>query len=422
VSLLERTGVLALLVGLTAGCSESTITEPIDGARPVTDGGPMVATDLGPPEPEPAPPLDPLTFEVPEDGSAITTRTALPTGIEHADVYLLVDTTASLRDEIDLLQRSITGPEGLVSRLRTVIPDVRIGVGTFADYGADPYGSAGDGDAAYTHRLDPTRDTAAVRAAVDGLTLTNGVDIAESLVPALWSMATGFGLAGPSGWNEARSESPSWSECEAGAQGWPCFRPDAAALVIVITDAISHNGPGEVESYDTAALGAAPPTWSATRVALEVLGARVVFVTTDGGGDATAMAQTLATETGAVDDGGEPLVYAAPSEGPTDIEPLVRGVSTLADRRYAMSVRLVTLEGSALPTLVTSVGAAPMDDATLGCVGFEEGATIGPDQRLCVEVGATLDEDVARGIFSGWLELAGDGRRLAARPLRVTVP
>jgi hypothetical protein len=423
---IRRTPPPTLLVGLLSllavGCSESTVVEPIDMARPVVpDAEPEPDPDLGVPM-EPGPPLEPLAFEVPEDGSSLTMKTSLPTGIEHADVYLLVDTTASLREELELLQRSIVGPAGLVSRLREAIPDVHIGVGTFADYAADPYGSASDGDVAYAHLVDPTDDVASVEAAVEGLTLSNGIDVPESLVPALWSMATGFGLAGPSGWTVGRAESASWDECPAGAQGWPCFRPDAAALIVVITDAVSHNGPGEAESYDDAMLGASPPTWAATRVALESIGARVTFVTTDADGEATAMARTLATETGAVDDAGAPLVFPAPAAGPADIEPVARGVATLATRSYAMTLRLVAPEGSSLPELVTSFGAQATDDPSLDCVGFTEGATIGADQRLCVEVGASLDESVARGSYTGWLELLGDGRRLGARPIRVRVP
>ncbi len=419
---IRRLPLLALLpfASFVTGCSESTVSTPTDMTRPL-DAGPTPAVDLGAPAPEPRAPLEALSFEVPEDGGSITMKSAVPTGIEHADVYLLVDTTASLGEELDLLRRSITGPSGLVSRLREAIPDTRIGVGTFADYAADPYGSARDGDTAYAHLVDPTDDVAAVEAAVEGLALGNGVDRAESLVPALWSMATGFGLAGPSGWNEGRRESSRWEDCEPGAQGWPCFRPDAAALVVVITDAISHNGPRDTDAYDDAMLGASPPTWAATRVALESLGARVLFVTTDDGGEATAMAQTLATETGAVDDSGAPLVFPTPASGPTDVEPLVRGVATLANRSYAMTLRLVAPEDGSLPELVTSF-AAGADDPALGCEGFVEGSSVGPGRALCVEVSARLQEAVSRGSYTGWLELLGDGRRLAARPLRIRVP
>lgn len=416
---IRRTLLLSLLA---LGCSESTVAEPVDMARPpATDASAEPDPDLGVP-PEPAPSLEPLSFEVPEDGGSVTMRSSLPTGIEHADVYLLIDTTGSLSEELDLVQRSITGDDGLVSRLRDAIPDVRIGVGIFADYGLRPYGDEGAGDLAYAHIVDPTSDPAAVEDAVDGLLLRSGADVPESLVPALWSMATGFGLAGPSGWTDGRAESAAWEACPPGARGWPCFRPDAAAIVVVITDAVSHNGPGGAQPYDVDLLGASPPTWAATRVALESIGARVVFVTTDGEGEATTMARTLATETGAVDDAGEPLVFAAPAEGPTDIGPVARGVAALAERRYAMTLRLVAPEGSSLPELVTAVGAGAEDDPSLGCMGFSEGATIGPDQQLCVQLSASLDETVARGSYTGWLELLGDGRRLGARPIRVRVP
>ncbi|MBO6934213.1 MAG: hypothetical protein JJ863_04540 [Deltaproteobacteria bacterium] len=420
--LIRRSSLAALgLLASLVGCSESTVSEPLDMARPTTDSGPTPAADLGMPVPEGGEPLEPLSFEVPEDGSSIVMKSTMPTGIEHADIYLLVDTTASLREELELLQRSIVGPSGLVARLREEIPDSRIGLGTFADYGVTPYGSTADGDTAYTHRVDPTDDIAALEAAVGALELGNGNDVAESMVPALWSMATGFGLAGPSGWTEGRRESSTWGECEAGAQGWPCFRPDAAALVIVVTDAISHNGPDGLEAYDDAMLGAAPPTWEATRVALESLGARVLFVTTDADGEATAMARTLATETGAVDDSGMPLVFPTSPRGPADIEPLVAGVTTLANRSYRMTLRLVTTEGSSLPQLVDSFAAGPADPA-LGCSAFTEGALVGPGRELCVELSATLDETIARGSYIGWLELLGDGRRLAARPIRIRVP
>lgn len=61
----------------------------------------------------------------------------------------------------------------------------------------------------------------------------------ESHTQALWSVATRNGL--PWGGNPANAASGS---CAGGGFGYPCFRPDAVPVVVLVTDDAQHNGPG----------------------------------------------------------------------------------------------------------------------------------------------------------------------------------
>lgn len=180
--------------------------------------------------------VDPLTFNV---------------QLREADVYILVDRTGSMGGEIDNLR---TGLAAMMANIRTTIPDTWFGVGRFDDVPDGNYGTTSSNtNRMYYNLLDLTSSLSAAQTAVNTLaTIPSGGDWPEANSQALYSMASGLGLNlfGTQYYN-ARTG------CPAGRWGYPCFRPNVIPLVIMITDAESHNGPTGIE------YGTTPPTTTA---------------------------------------------------------------------------------------------------------------------------------------------------------------
>ncbi|MCA9535467.1 MAG: VWA domain-containing protein [Myxococcales bacterium] len=176
--------------------------------------------------------VDPLTFNV---------------KLTEADVYILMDTTGSMGDEINNLKTSLTTGvfdpacptlTGVIGAIRCTIPGTWFGVGRFDDYPVSPYGSSGWGDLPFTNLQDLTSSTTAAQNAVNMLFTRNGSDIPESSSQALYAVASGNSLT-----YNGTQYLPARTNCPAGRWGYPCFRPNVIPIVIMITDARMHNGP-----------------------------------------------------------------------------------------------------------------------------------------------------------------------------------
>jgi len=226
------------------------------------------------------------------------------TDLRVADVYFLMDTTGSMGGAIASLKSGLSTPgTGLIDRVRAVIPDVWFGVGGFDDYQQDPYGYASSGDRAFYHLQDLTPDVPTAQASVNLLTTHYGGDGPESGFPALYAVASGNGLSGPSGWPSSRaSGGGGFAACAADrATGWPCFRNSAVPIVVHITDIDSHNGPSGEDAYSFGGPAYAEVVAAATTARIRVIGIAV-----NGGGRSDL--ESIARDTGAVDGAGTPLV------------------------------------------------------------------------------------------------------------------
>jgi hypothetical protein len=176
-------------------------------------------------------------------GAAEVTRTSIVTttaDLPQIDVYLLVDATPTLSDEIRELQLNILS---IIDDVRLDFPDARFGLGLYRAYPldplADPYSQA-----PYHHILDLTDDEDLVQTAVSTLdTLANSNTNPESAATqALYSVASGLGLG---------DMVPNRGSCPDAPNadiGYPCFRPGALHVVMNITDAEVHNGPNPTGS------------------------------------------------------------------------------------------------------------------------------------------------------------------------------
>ncbi|MBW2262834.1 MAG: hypothetical protein JRG91_12735, partial [Deltaproteobacteria bacterium] len=256
-------------------------------------------------EDAPSPTLDTLVFS---------------TSLRMADIFFLMDTTGSMGGEIASLRTELSST--IIPGIDAIIEDARYGVGRFDDYGATPYGSSGT-DLVFQLVQRMTSNASDAQSAVDGLTTHYGGDYPESHVPALWASATGTGLS---------TYLADATGCGTDEVGYPCFRTTAVPIIVMITDAQMHNGPSDANPYNPANLGGhTPPTYSEAVTALTAINARVTTIysgASDSEGETHA--EQLATDTGAVDTSGDPLVFNVGGSGTGLGADVVTAVDTLA--------------------------------------------------------------------------------------------
>ncbi len=242
------------------------------------------------------------------------------TDLQVADVYFLMDSTGSMSGTIENVVASLRGT--IVPGLRAAIPDVQMGVGAFNDYPTDPYGDDGSWtgylDQPYWHDQDITPDDGRVQSALQFCLDRErgyGADWSESYVPALWMTASGRGTSS-GGASVPDKTCPPVLDEPSPRRGYPCFRPGALPIVVLVGDAPWHNFPnnptntGEDDYYFTA------PYYAEALSELLAIGARVVGVCARCSGSADdypyEYQAQLAVDTGTVGAAGEPLVTISP--------------------------------------------------------------------------------------------------------------
>lgn len=262
------------------------------------------------------------------------------TDIEIADVFFLVDTTGSMSSTINGVATSLASV--IVPGIQEAISNAWIGVGRFEDFPAGGYGSMGthagtsvpglpvDDIPFWLHSVmrDPNvpGEMAQIQQAVEYLRDTGiGGDGPESHVEGLYQTATGEGF---DPWVPAQ-------HCEMAPddpvppRGYPCFRAGALPIVVLVSDATMHNGPGGFDSYSSSAVPGGGHTIDQAVEALNGIGARVIGVASNAWDPATVTShmQYVASATGTVDAAGQPLVYQTGAEVTYDV---VNAISDLA--------------------------------------------------------------------------------------------
>lgn len=240
------------------------------------------------------------------------------TTVQKADVYVLMDTSTTMNGEIANITSSLQSV--IVPGLAQEINDVAMGVGHFEDLPVSPYGTGSFH--AYENLQSITTDTAKVQQAVSTLAtccVPDGSTMPESQVVALHATVTGKGLGG------FYADAPS---CAAGHFGYPCFRPQALPVIVLVTDAMFHNGPNGANAYDFS-VSPPPPTYGAMLTELKARGAKVVGVFSGVAGE-DAHTVKVVTDTGAVDLGGQPLVFSIDPSGSGLGQSVVTAIKNLA--------------------------------------------------------------------------------------------
>ena len=337
------------------------------------------------------------------------------TDIRVADVYFLVDTTGSMGGAINNVKASLsTAGTGIIDQVRATITDTWFGVGDFRDY-ADSW--------LYRNVTDLTATASTAQAGVNTLAAGGGGDYAEGDVPALYATATGLGVMAV----------PARTGCPAGTFGYPCFRAGAVPIVVLITDAPFHNGPGGSNPYGSYT------NYDTMRTAITAARIRVIGIAVGTGGQADL--QAIARDSGAVDGAGAPLVSLAAS-GSVSSE-VVTQIRTLANQtRLDISITYEDDTSDAVDSFaafVDHIEANLVGDAARGCVGgltaIDTDADGFPDTFQDVTAGTSVCFDIVvkqndtvtpttlPQIFRATLHVLGDGfTELDSRDVFFLVP
>jgi len=301
----------------------------------VTDLGEALGTMTDPNDPTSTIPPNDFFVVLPYFGDAVERTLRFDTNLQLADVYFLIDTTGSMQSAIDNVTSSLTT---ISTQISARIPNVQLGVGHYEDFpfeapgggGILGSGSYGDlGNVVYEHMQDITASVPEVQAALGRLSASGGADGPESSVEALFQTATGRGgswTAGGRSHTVDRNPCPAVPDEIGRRRGMPCFRPDSLPIVVLVTDAAFHNGPGGSEAYE----GITPPPASFEQAVIELnnIGSRFIGVAVGSGPQSEE--EQVARMTGTVDGSGSPLVY--PASGGTVSDAIVMGIETLAGR------------------------------------------------------------------------------------------
>ncbi len=360
-----------------------------------------------------------VDYEVPPDPTRDTLDFA--TSIQNADIYFLMDETGSMGSSISSLASGIAS---VIMRVRAVIPNSWFGLGGFRDYPVPPYGTAGT-DLPYEHYLDMTNDAAVAMGAAGGVyEPAGGRDGAESHGQALWAAVTGDAIFS----YESRADNPMFPACPAGRFGWPCFRDDAVPIIVLISDIYMHNGPGGTNMYTDPSIVPTAVTYDEAVAVLVANRVRVTGIIQGGGfGSTRAEFDQLATDTGAVDDTGRPLVEVFMGGG-TISDAVVRNIQTLAEQsRLDVTAEFRDDPSDSVDTAVAffdHLEANPMGNRVRGCQArvaedrdmdgiLDTFPNVRTDDRVCFDIYPRMNTTVERGLepqlFRATVAVIGDG-------------
>lgn len=302
----SKTDLLVPTPSRDSGVADAPMDARIDAPMPPPDAGPDAA------------PMPDECIELPFEEPPELVDVDFEARILAADILFLVDTTGSMSDEINQIQRTLQ--EVLVPRMADAIPDVRFAVASFADFPVNPYGA--DLDRAYVMHQTSTSDILAVQRAIDAMPDSNGSDGPESQTEALFQSATGLG--------RGRFVAP--ATCPGGTVGYACFRPTGSRIFLLFTDAPFHNGPGGSNPYGPE-VEPRPATYEETVNSLRDIGAKVLGLFS-GGGDFEALRdlRAIARDTGAVAADGAPVVIDIGPRGELLDEGVIGAVETLVEQ------------------------------------------------------------------------------------------
>jgi len=244
--------------------------------------------------------------------------------LNSADVYFLLDQTGSMSEErANLVAGLTTGDyvnnaaykcsdfdfdgvpnnelksKGVIGAVRCYIRDANFGVGFFREIPFDarsggfpwlPWQYAEDDDIAFRNFQDITSDVAKVTIGVGKLSTRANLDWDEAAMPGLYTLVTGNGMY----FGTNKTSIPTRTSCPVNTWGYPCFRKDAIPIVVLFTDAPTHNGPTTNTSpYDASDLNITRNTSSS---ALEAAG-NETYLTATNAGDVTNSYVTYAGDT-----------------------------------------------------------------------------------------------------------------------------
>jgi hypothetical protein len=334
-----------------------------------------VATGRDPADASSRIPEEAFYVVLPYNGAAVERELVFGTTVRKADVFFMMDRTGSMTGEAAQLR---SGLSSIVTQMAESIRDIGVGFGGFAGFGGRAAGrqcetvpgfgeicTDGEGNASdtpfhlysviTTDRAQMVRDVGALQADQGGATWASSNE-------ALFQAATGDGIlpwVGPQSCVSVPDE-------VGRRYGYPCFRPGALPIMVVLTDTSSKNGPLTSGvpggNYDPAdfTMGPPPHTYAETLSALQRIGARVIGVLS--GTEVTnptprAQFETWARETGTVNASGAPILFEINSNGTGLDSSIVAAIRTLAEET-PQDISTTVRDGADRPDDIGPVNAA----------------------------------------------------------------
>jgi hypothetical protein len=257
------------------------------------------------------------------------------TDIQMADVYFILDRSASMRQEITALGDTLA--DDIVPAVRAAIPDVWFGVGVFdlCPLVADCNSPAG-GPPMWIRNLQLlAADPALTQTALRGITgYCDGT--AEPYITTLWLLATDIEDGPLHDWVAGRVGSTSCPPDGAWV-GYPCFRGGAVPIVVMFGDEDFYG-----ESYrGCVTTGGRAPDFAVAMTAMNAMHAKFIGISSKGtasdGDNMYTGFVDVCNETDSVDVAGTPLAYEIPSDGTGLGTQVITAIETLA-RQVPMDI------------------------------------------------------------------------------------
>lgn len=196
-------------------CTESCTLDPVSGCEGV-DGPCGVASP----------------------GEVLVTELDVVVDASDLDVAIVMDVTGSMATQIAALQDGFRST--IVPELRSLVPGIWFGVSEFRDVPCGGFGA--EDDLPFTLLQRVTSDVDEVNRALDFLVARGGADLDESLLEALYQVATGNGRDEPGCVTTAAfdAEDEFLEGVADGVEGGMGFREASRRVALVITDAPSQ--------------------------------------------------------------------------------------------------------------------------------------------------------------------------------------
>jgi hypothetical protein len=238
-------------------------------------------------EEDPVPPEDTLVFG---------------TNIQMADVYFILDRSASMRNELANLATSLQ--TAIVPGVGAAIPDVWFGVGLL-DQCPNAAACTTSGTPIWIKNLQSLAEDPALTATALGTVIDTCNGAKEPYVSAVWLLANGD----PTVWGWLPARIPARTCSDASAIGYPCFRPGAVPIVVMFGDEDVYT-----QSYGAGCDPADGNAPSLEQAVAEMNRIHARFIGIDSGNSAEGFTD-VATGTGSVDAAGRPLVFTINADG-----------------------------------------------------------------------------------------------------------
>lgn len=264
----------------------------------------------------------PSCIVVTPDDPTVTVDLEIPARLRVVDVMFLIDSSASMLDEIGHVRARLR--DVVVPGIRALIPDAAFGVAIFGEFPVFPHARPGADVGPYQLRVPITRDIPRIESGLSETPVWGNLDDPEAAIEGLYQVATGEGLAP---WI------PESSGCPMGGIGGPCFRTEAFRIVMLVTDAPMHNGPPDVPPVAPYRFTPSPHTYEQTIAAAR---AAELFVIGLGASDPGRPSpfphlRAVGRDTRSVDSSGDPIVFDIGTRGDRIGVEIVRAVRRVAE-------------------------------------------------------------------------------------------